>query len=183
MASIILEGVLPDTMPVHEDGTPFAFGMAYQDRAILADTRTELVEDLVKGYSELPDNDAGNEEALVKRYETSVHVADQFQQIIAAQAVDEGKFDTRNESEETLTALFTPRGEKLGEIAPWNHVVPLVLIRTDYAPFTEVPLPEGNIQWVNPYTETTFLASLSEIGVIELFVNETPEAVEAGSEG
>jgi hypothetical protein len=173
MASIILEGELPDTMPTREDGNPFPFAMAYQDRAVLADTRTELVADLIEGYAEIPDTEEGNADALVARFETGVHVADQFQQIIAAQHVEEGRFDTKVESEDTLTAIFTPRREKLGEIAPWDHVVPLVLISTDYAPFTEVPAPEGNIRWVNPYTETTFLDTMAELGVIELFVNES----------
>lgn len=172
MASIILEGTLPDTLPTREDGTGFPFAMAYQDRAVLAETRTELVSDLIKEYADLPDTEDGNADALVARYESVVHVADQFQQIIAAQHVEEGKFDTKVESEETLTAIFTPRREKLGEIAPWNHVVPLVLISTDYAPFTEVPAPEGNILWVNPYTETTFLNTLNDLGVIELFISE-----------
>lgn len=175
MASIILEGDLPDTMPTREDGSSFPFAMAYQDRAVLADTRTELVADLIKDYADLPDSDEGNADALVARFETGVHVADQFQQIIAAQHVEEGKFDTKVESEDTLTAIFTPRREKLGEIAPWTHVVPLVLISTDYAPFTEVPAPEGNILWVNPYTETTFLNTLNDLGVIELFINESDE--------
>lgn len=178
MASIILEGDLPDTMPVREDGTPYPFCMAYQDRAVLAESRTELVSDLVEGYADLPEGDEGNAEALVARFETAVHVVDQFQQIIAAQAVEDGKFDTKVESEENLTAIFTPRREKLGEIAPWSHVVPLVLISTDYAPFTEVPAPEGNILWVNPYTETTFLDTLTQLGVIEFYANEADVSVE-----
>ena len=175
MASIILEGTLPDTMPVREDGTGFPFAMAYQDRAVLADSRTELVADLIKDYADLPETEEGNADAHVARFESGVHVADQFQQIIAAQRVEEGKFDTKVESEDTLTAIFTPRREKLGEIAPWNHVVPLVLISTDYAPFTEVPAPEGNIRWVNPYTETTFLNTLNDLGVIELFISDPDE--------
>ena len=43
--------------------------------------------------------------------------------------------------------------------------MPLVLIETDYEPFTQRPLPTGNIAWLNPYTEETFLESLDVAGV------------------
>lgn len=173
MATVIIDGDLPDQLPEHEDGTPFPFCLARGNRLVLADTRTELVEDLIEGYADLPRTEAGDEDALYLRYKSVTDVADQFQQIVAAQAANEGKFDHTVESEENLTAIFTPRVEKISDFSPWNHVVPLILISTDYAPFKSEPVPEGNIKFLNPYTETTYLDTLSELGVIELHVNES----------
>lgn len=173
MASVIISGDLPELLPEHEDGTPFPFCLAREDRLVLADTRTELVEDLIEGYADLPHTEAGNDDALYMRYVSVTDVADQIQQIIAAQAANEGTFDHTVESEENLTAIFTPRTKKISDFSPWNHVVPLILISTDYAPFKSDPVPEGNIKFLNPFTETTYLDTLSELGVIELHVNES----------
>lgn len=172
MASITLEGELPDVLPVRDNGSPYPFALAYESRVILSDTRTDLVASLIEGYADLPHTEAGDEEALYMRYRSVTDVADQFQQIIAAQAVEEGRFDYMLESEANLTALFTPRTKKISEFSPWNHPVPLILIATDYAPFRSEPLPEGNVKFLNPYTETTYLQSLSDLGVIELLINE-----------
>ena len=163
----------PEPLPKDEDGTPLPFCMTREGRVVLADSRTELVEDLIEGYADLPDTDAGNDEALYMRYTSVTDIADQIQQIIAAQAVNDGTFDHTVESEDNLTVIFTPRKEKITGFSPWTHVVPLILISTDYAPFTSEPLPEGNIKFLNPFTETTYLDSLSELGVIDLHLNES----------
>ena len=175
MASVTISGDLPEQLPEREDGTPYPFCLARGNRAVFADTRTELVEDLIEGYADLPKTDEGNDEALYMRYVSVTDVADQFQQIIAAQAANEGTFDHTVESEENLTAIFTPRTKKISDFSPWNHVVPLVLISTDYAPFKSEPVPEGNIMFLNPYTETTYLDTLRDLGVIELYVNEAAD--------
>jgi tetratricopeptide (TPR) repeat protein len=173
MQKDVISGGRFEPLPKHADGTPFAFYLAREGHVVLADTRTELVEDLIEGYADLPDTDAGNDEALYMRYRSVTDVADQIQQIIAAQAVNDGTFDHTVESEDNLTAIFTPCTEKITGFSPWNHVVPLILISTDYAPFTSEPLPQGNIKFLNPFTETTYLDSLNELGVIDLYLNES----------
>lgn len=90
--------------------------------------------------------------------------------VLAAEMVDKGKFETSQHSEDELTILLGDRSQALGEIGKWDLEVPLVLVATDYFPYTSSVKPEGNILWVNPHNETTFLDSLTEIGVIELHV-------------
>ena len=67
----------------------------------------------------------------------------------------------------------------------WRSDVPLVLVTTSYAPFTDVPRPmsvEGdyefvkNIIWLDPSDELRFLQSLSRIGFITF---GTPQVVAA----
>ncbi|MET4144342.1 hypothetical protein [Arthrobacter sp. UYCo732] len=173
MASITIEGALPDTLPVREDGTGYPFALAWEDKAVLAESRTELTAELIEGYAELPETEEGDTEALYARYRTSVQIANTLQQVLAANATEEGTFDPSLQSEDVLTAIFTDRAEKIDEIAEWaNTDVPLVLVATEYAPYGTAPKPTGNVLWVDPFTETTFLDTLSEIGIIELIVND-----------
>jgi hypothetical protein len=76
------------------------------------------------------------------------------------------------ETEDTLIALSMDKWEMFDEIAEWNHKVPLVLVATGYAPYNSTPRPTGNVLWLDPFTETTYLETLAEIGLIELMVRE-----------
>ena len=42
-----------------------------------------------------------------------------------------------------------------------------MLIASSYAPFTDRQPPTGNIRWINPHNERTYLESLAAVGVIE----------------
>lgn len=53
----------------------------------------------------------------------------------------------------------------------WQHVVPLVLIATDYLPFTGREAPTGNVLWLDPSTEVTYLRSLARLGILEFRVH------------
>lgn len=175
MASITIdfEDTLPDSLPVREDGSIYPFGLVWGNRAVLADTRTELTEEIIEGYADLPEGEEGDTEALYARYRTSVHFANSMQQVLAANATEEGTFDPSVESEDVLTALFTDRSQKIDEIAEWKHQVPLVLVATEYAPYGTTPKPAGNVLCIDPFNETTFLDTLSELGIVELLVNES----------
>ena len=172
MASITIEGALPDTFPVREDGTPYPFALAWEERAVLAESRTELTAEIIEGYADLPETEEGDTEALYARYRTSVQIANTLQQVLAANATEEGTFDPSTQSEDVLTAIFTDRSEKIDEIAEWTNTVPLVLVATEYAPYSTATKPAGNVLWVDPFTETTFLDTLSDLGLVELFINE-----------
>ena len=76
---------------------------------------------------------------------------------------------------ETFTGRPTwshDRAEKTDQIAEWTNAdVPLVLVPPS-TPRTASVKPTGNVLWVDPFTETTFLDTLSEIGIVELLANE-----------
>jgi hypothetical protein len=44
----------------------------------------------------------------------------------------------------------------------------------EYAPYCTAAKPAGNVLWVDPFAETTFLQALSDLGVVEFFVRENP---------
>ena len=54
----------------------------------------------------------------------------------------------------------------------WELTIPLILIATDYEPYTDRVRPVGNVQFVDPANERSFLGSLSDIGAVSLFVRE-----------
>lgn len=170
--TVLSAAPLPQPLPVHEDGTPYAFAAFVGENLILGDSRTDVVSGIIDGYGDIPHTEEGHLEALVARYEFAVGVADVHQQIIAADKLNSGEFDHTLEDEETLTSIFRSRRERLPEMSRWDHPVPLVLVGTDYAPYTTLPRPEGNVQWVEPYNETTLLDSLAALDVLELHVHE-----------
>lgn len=59
----------------------------------------------------------------------------------------------------------------------WSYPFPLVLLRTDYAPFTEVDAPGGPfVVMIDPFTYSTLLTSMAEAGILVLDVRgEAPD--------
>lgn len=170
MASITIDGPLTD-VPAHEDGSPYAFALANAESTLFADTRTEVIADLLEGYGDIPEGEEGDNMALIARHESALVLASRLQEMLAASAVNEGRWDHANASEDVLTAIFTPRSEGVVfDGQEWTEPVPLVLVSTSFAPVTERPRIEGNVLWIDPFTETTFLQTLGEAGLIDMRV-------------
>lgn len=181
----------PETIehPERHDGGMWPFVMIHGDQATWADSRTELVGALIEGYEELGDNPAGYEAAFEARYTQAVALATSVQTSVLLDAAEAGTFDPADlvatpAGEEQLQAFFVertvpfdPRGTALaGNVddsgAPvWDHEVPLVLIATDYAPFTDRPLPTGRVVMIDPSNEKTYLDCLHALSRIVLFVH------------
>ena len=170
--------------PARADETRWPHAVLHADRAgdlmlTVADTVTELLDALIPGYADMPETPRGDAQALAARYVHAVAVATAVQADVACQAAAAGGLDPAAEDEDTLTALFADRtepfvgaGPPTGDSPTWTHGVPLVLIGTDYAPFTDRGRPTGRIIWLDPSTETGYLHSLAEIGMIRYLTAE-----------
>lgn len=170
----------PDTIehPAHPDGGPWPFFMVHGDKATWADTRTELISALIDGYEDLPETPEGFEAAFDLRYAQAITLASDVQASMMAHAVESGAVDLGDLTstpvgDEQFQALLTertipfdPRGTVLdtGDGPVWDCEIPLVLIATDYAPFSGRPLPTGRVAFVDPSTETAYLDSLQAFG-------------------
>lgn len=164
--------------PARAGETRWPHAVLHADRAgdlmlTVADTVTELLGALIPGYADMPGTPQGDVQALAARYDHAVAVATAVQADVACQAVARGTLDPAAEDEDTLTALFADRTEPMvgagrptGDSPTWSHEVPLVLIGTDYAPFTDRGRPTGRIIWLDPSTETGYLYSLAEVGMV-----------------
>jgi len=62
------------------------------------------------------------------------------------------------------------RGDRVTQpaIDQWDAEVPLVLAAHDYQPDGELARPHGNIIWLDPRDESTFLDSLAAAGLVRL---------------
>ena len=62
------------------------------------------------------------------------------------------------------------RGQRITQpaINHWNAPVPLVLSAHEYQPHGPLTKPDGNIIWINPRDDRTFLTTLNQAGWIHL---------------
>ena len=159
--------------PPHESVWPFL--MAHGDQITWADTRSELVAALIDGYDEIADSPDGVTEATWARYRQTMAVTADVQASILADATDKGAFDPEQlaatpEGETILTALMVERTVPFTELVEWTFEVPLVLIESDYAPFTDRARPDGRIIWIDPSDERRYLESLERVQRVRVFV-------------
>lgn len=159
-----------EELPTRADGTPWPFAMTSQDTAYFADTRTELLAFIIDGYDSIPD-----EKAIVARYEKAVEFANLAQAAAAAHATEQGTLELESEPEEAITTMFEDRAHTVSLASDWDHAVPLVLIATDYEPYTASLAPKGNVMFINPHSDTTLLSSLASTGLIEFYENDEAE--------
>ena len=139
------------------------------NKQVVADSYTDLVEFLNAGYTSL-----GEEAAIDARIEIAVDGADQAQMVFneAWSAVID--FDALDEAR--LTALRASRGgfidwawiaEELG--GKWDVDIPLVVVSTDFQPITAIPLLDGEqVHVVDPTDERALIITLSQLGLFDL---------------
>lgn len=80
-----------------------------------------------------------------------------------------------------LTALVAPKAGVQLQMDVWPFEVPLYLLASQYAPYTDMPLPIGeHVVIVDPSTERTVLDGLGALGAIDFCVYE-PSMIEAAA--
>lgn len=113
------------------------------------------------------------------RYDRLIELAEKSQRWMVDESVRRGVIDWDSADEDVLTALCSERTSPFGGVATadggrdfdWKLEVPLILCATDYEPYTERTAPTGRIVWVNPATDLTYLRSLANLGVIQLYAD------------
>jgi len=162
----------PDiTLPPAPDGGEWPYAVVTNHGDVLvSDSASELVAAGLPGYRDLPDDESGYDVALIARYEDLLGHAAAYQQYLLEEAHMSGAVPIDALDDDTLTALMVERAVPY-EGDEWTCAIPLVLIATDYQPFTDRALPTGNIIWVDPITDVTYLQSLHSIGVLRFMVN------------
>jgi len=174
--TIITDPHTESRLPSRPDGTPWPLLLMHGDRIVGAETAGELLAVLIPGYGDLPDDDAGHDDALWRRYESAVATATELQETLIAAAAENGDFDAATADEEVLTVMLTAkRTPYTGSV--WRYSVPLVLIDTDYQPFTTHPRPYGRVIYLRPAQEYDYLASLAEAGLVQYLVVDRERAV------
>jgi len=144
-----------------------AFALRLGDRTVRADRNDELLAAVI-GDEYLQEDDP--ELLFLVRLEQAVMIATAVQESIVAAAVDAGDLDEFT-GEGVWTTLLAER-ESADPGVRWEHRVPLVLVTSLFAPYTDRDKPVGNIAWVDPIDDVAMLDSLQALGVIEIIEHE-----------
>lgn len=139
------------------------FCLRIGERTVRADRNDELLAAVI-GFEYLEESDP--EVLFLMRLEQAIVIATAVQESIVANAVQRRDLDETTD-EDTWTALLAER-ETVHPGVRWEHQVPLVLVSSLFAPYTERDQPIGNIAWIDPTDDVTTLESLQGLGVIEL---------------
>lgn len=145
-----------------------------------SDRLGEIVVDTIQDdrYKDLLDDDSdeAHDACLVMRYEELVHVADKVQAWLVDDGASRDAFDLVLAGEDVLTALFQGRDQPFAGVwrdgamsFEWTEDVPLVVIATDYAPFTSRPAPTGRVLTLDPSSEMSYCLSLAALGLLEFY--------------
>jgi hypothetical protein len=161
----ISSGAIDAEFPTTPAGAPFRFALVRGETTTFSDSMSDLVGAIIPGYGA----GLGDDEALIARWQCAAATATEVQQLLAAAS----DLNPADESEDVLTAIFADRANPLpGGSLPdgtWNREPSLVLLATDYAPFTAAPAPNGNVLFVDSSTERAFLRSLTALGVFVFY--------------
>lgn len=168
----------PPESPVHDDGTRYPYSMRFDggDSLAFGDTPVELLSLLIHDYDSMEPA-----EQQVARIKFAIRVQTTSQARLNHEV--DGAYDTLTATE--LDVLNGPRFEQphgwgtgeMGDVWEPEHV-PLVLVETGYAPYTDIDKPISaiadvenppNIIWLRPVEEWEFLVSLANVGFIDLF--------------
>lgn len=156
--------------PTRPDGTEWAHVMLLHDGSqVHADTPAEVLGELMPGYERLDD-----EQRRLARIGHAERLALAAQEAKIAAATASGNLDPLDpDAGGLMVVLRSARSEALqfedddapGEPMPWLGSPELVLVTTSYAPHGDVPRVEGNVQWLDPETDESYLASLRDTGL------------------
>lgn len=156
----------------------------------LSRTRTGLLAAIIGGYAELTAQvDAGaaaqtaeDDPLLDARYDFAVDAATLLQAGYLRQAEETRTYDLAAETDEDVFLAYAQQKDQpfdgvrpAGSDVPspeWTAEVPLVLIRTDYHPYTGRPVPSGRVVFLDPATETTLLNTLHAAGAVGLMTRD-----------
>lgn len=155
--------------PTRPDGTEWRHVLLLHDGSMLhADTSAEILSELIPGYAGLEEADR-----RTARIAHADRLALAAQESRIAAAIADGTLDPNDPEAAGLFGLLrAPRSEPIaletedvpGEDAPWLGAPELVLVTTTYAPHTAAPPVGGNVVWLDPDTEDSYLGSLRTAG-------------------
>lgn len=131
------------------------------------ETITEIVDALLPVHGSIPDGEGQAAAQLEVREYTLAQIAQSAQATVCASA------DISSLDEDALTILFHDRHSEVPSFAEWASDLPLFLMASGYAPYTDRPRPSGDtIVFLDSHTERSFIDSLQPAGIAQLWVRE-----------
>ncbi len=163
------QGQAPEP-PHRADGERFLYAMFFDgnERIAYADALADLLDVLIHGYADMDE-----QERLVARIRLAIRAQ------ITTQAYINGDVEPEEWNaltDEQRSVLTGPRDTQPA-VDFWDPEIPLVLVETGYAPYTDIDQPISgiadvqnppNMIWLRPIDEWDFLESLDSTGFIRL---------------
>lgn len=156
--------------PTRPDGSEWAHVLTLHDGSVVyADTPAEVLDELIPGYARL--DEPGRRTARIGHAERLAQTAQESR--IAASAAAGDLDPTDPEAAGLLILLRAPRSLPLaletedapGDPAPWLGDPALILVTTTYAPHSDAAPVAGNVAWLDPSTDHSYLGSLRDTGL------------------
>ncbi|MBP2383737.1 hypothetical protein [Brachybacterium sacelli] len=143
------------------------FSIRIGNREVRADRNDELLAAVIgQEYPEEQDREL----LFLMRLEQAIVLATAVQESIIAAAVQNEDLGPSTD-EEVWTVLLAER-ETVDPGVRWQHRVPLVLVTSLFAPYTEKDRPVGNVAWIDPGDDVAMLDSLQGLGLIEVLEHD-----------
>ncbi|MHB8318082.1 MAG: hypothetical protein ACYDEP_02450 [Acidimicrobiales bacterium] len=174
-------------IPKHPDGGEYTYAICTaHGEAVFTDSLVEALAQQIPGYADFVSRASGTDSALDEllglRYDDLRLYADALQRWMIDDAIENGKIDVTSIGDQKLSALMNERLIPFEGIEEddgtadftWECKVPLILFVTDYEPYTNRPQPDGQIMWLDPSTELTYMQSLDTLGVVDFLVLDQP---------
>lgn len=172
----------PEAVLTREDGSEYPVVMVLEDETVFAGSYDDLMARFLPDYPVEQTSQEEADRADDMRFSLLVEAGNAIQLSIANQAAERGILK-EDASEALIAAVGMPRSERLDlPSGRWDiEDLPLVLLTSHYAPFSEHPAPEGAIIWLDPTDARTTVLSLASAEGIQVF--ENPDGVVSGADG
>ena len=174
----------PPEPPQAADDHPFRYELTYDGdhRRAYAATLTELCGALIEGYDPAEIGQRLQAEGVPSEHLEDL-VTGELDELRIVHAVTvqvrlQADLNARALLDDlTQDQLAVLRGGRVTQpaIDSWDAPVALVLSTHDYQPHGDLPKPDGNIIWLDPRDESTFVESLDTAGVVRLAEHVGPE--------
>nr|NLI51495.1 hypothetical protein [Propionibacterium sp.] len=162
--------------PTRPDGSEWAHLLTLHDGSTVhADTAAEVVEELVPGYTSLPD--AARAAARIRIAE---RLATASQEARIQAAVARGALDPADPDQAALLDILrADKGQSMlletedapGDQADWLPEPTLVLVASRYAPHTDHDRIGGNVVYLDPSSDEALLASLRDAQIFDYWAS------------
>ncbi len=181
---------IPKEHPVNPDtGRFYRYAMVTGDgRAVYGQTWRELCVGLIDGYGEDAIREHLSAEGVqpdeleqkfrIESATMRVMYALKTQVWLQVWLKADHRAEVKELAPETRAVLEGTR-EQQPDITTWHEAVPLVLCQYQYEPYGPRPKPEGNIIWINPFTDETLLRTLHDAGELRLSMRDDVAALVA----
>lgn len=109
------------------------------------------------------------DQAFAMRVLNARDAASQLQQHLVRMAERQKRFSLAHAHPDVVSVLRNPTELVRLQRSSWDEIVPLILLTVDFAPHTDLAPMLGNVWWLDPVTDETYLASLSEASLIRMW--------------